>query len=292
MRRPVDEELLGDVRSKDVDLNTVKRLHGSVTSTEDVALLRGTDAATASSKPFSSLGEGFVDARGYSQAQRSGGGTVLSADGLTSIASNSTQGVAGAGADMDHASGGGSTVQGMRGGTRVENRARSSLLANKNAFQYAISAMSGAGAFDRQNGTFDCFPNSFKMQLQRKLSALCVPPLPPDLGTLMSADGSKRYSAFLDPAELAAAAAKRRTDWKPREGGLLMTIREHRGPVNRLAVAHDRHFFVSASADKTVKVALTLHTTHIRRTPTIPTPTKLTLALSLPLTLPLTLINV
>ena len=45
-----------------------------------------------------------------------------------------------------------------------------------------------------------------------------------------------------------------RTAWKPKENVLMMTLREHSGAVNRLAVSPDQIFFASASSDKTVKI--------------------------------------
>lgn len=45
-----------------------------------------------------------------------------------------------------------------------------------------------------------------------------------------------------------------RTAWRPKEGVLLTTLKEHSGPVNRLIVSPDQSFFASGSADKTVKI--------------------------------------
>ncbi|CAM9232680.1 unnamed protein product [Pylaiella littoralis] len=72
------------------------------------------------------------------------------------------------------------------------------------------------------------------------------------------------------PATVAAAAAaaaqqdqysssqyehgSRRPDWRPRQGVLVASLREHSGAVNRLALSQDQAFFVSASSDTTCKV--------------------------------------
>jgi WD40 repeat protein len=45
-----------------------------------------------------------------------------------------------------------------------------------------------------------------------------------------------------------------RSSWRPKEGVLLTTLKEHSGAVNRLVVSPDQAFFASASADRTVKV--------------------------------------
>jgi WD40 repeat protein len=45
-----------------------------------------------------------------------------------------------------------------------------------------------------------------------------------------------------------------RAPWRPKEGVLLNTLKEHSGAVNRLAVSPDQSFFVSASADRTVRI--------------------------------------
>ncbi|CAM9305018.1 unnamed protein product, partial [Hapterophycus canaliculatus] len=46
----------------------------------------------------------------------------------------------------------------------------------------------------------------------------------------------------------------RRPDWRPRQGVLVASLREHGGAVNRLALSQDQAFFVSASSDSTCKV--------------------------------------
>lgn len=50
------------------------------------------------------------------------------------------------------------------------------------------------------------------------------------------------------------SSSSRRLDWKPRQGVLVASLREHGGAVNRLALSQDQAFFVSASADGTCKV--------------------------------------
>ncbi|CAM9512569.1 unnamed protein product [Ectocarpus sp. 12 AP-2014] len=78
------------------------------------------------------------------------------------------------------------------------------------------------------------------------------------------AGGANSRSAY--PATAAAAAAQqeqyssqyehgsRRPDWRPRQGVLVASLREHGGAVNRLALSQDQAFFVSASSDSTCKV--------------------------------------
>lgn len=69
-------------------------------------------------------------------------------------------------------------------------------------------------------------------------------------------------------AAAAAAAAQqeqypsqhgsRRPDWRPRQGVLVASLKEHSGAVNRLALSQDQAFFVSASSDATCKVCVLL----------------------------------
>lgn len=77
------------------------------------------------------------------------------------------------------------------------------------------------------------------------------------------AGGANSRSAY--PATAAAAAQQekyssqyehgsRRPDWRPRQGVLVASLREHGGAVNRLALSQDQAFFVSASSDSTCKV--------------------------------------
>lgn len=79
------------------------------------------------------------------------------------------------------------------------------------------------------------------------------------------AGGSNSRPSY--PATVAAAAAaaqqeqysqyehaNRRPDWRPRQGVLVASLREHSGAVNRLALSQDQAFFVSASSDTTCKV--------------------------------------
>ncbi|CAN0407132.1 unnamed protein product, partial [Discosporangium mesarthrocarpum] len=45
-----------------------------------------------------------------------------------------------------------------------------------------------------------------------------------------------------------------RSEWRPRQGVVVATLREHAAAVNRLALSQDQSFFVSASSDGTCKV--------------------------------------
>ncbi|CAN0001344.1 unnamed protein product, partial [Phaeothamnion confervicola] len=125
--------------------------------------------------------------------------------------------------------------------------------------------------------------------LLRRARALDVPPLPPDLGGPQMFDGGFGGGGSVGGGPVGAAAAvgvgnggvgtggfvlgavggvgvavsaaggmvgaERRRDWRPRHGcALVATLTEHAAAVNRLAVASDQSFFVSASADGTCRV--------------------------------------
>ncbi|KAJ1426931.1 hypothetical protein B484DRAFT_450462 [Ochromonadaceae sp. CCMP2298] len=105
--------------------------------------------------------------------------------------------------------------------------------------------------------------------LLRRIKALDIPPLPPDTGILIQPTADNRvYSSYtdvldtscsLDAVAAAGAAGPRlptssQPAWRPKEGVLLTTLREHSGAVNRLVVSPDQAFFASASADTTVKI--------------------------------------
>ncbi len=53
---------------------------------------------------------------------------------------------------------------------------------------------------------------------------------------------------------LAADNLQKLQNWRPKEGVLMMTLREHGGAVNRLVVSPDQSYFCSASADHTIRV--------------------------------------
>eukprot|EP01039_Chlorochromonas_danica_P000671 gene672-726_t len=124
--------------------------------------------------------------------------------------------------------------------------------------------------------------NMESIVLLRRLRALRVPPLPVDLGTLGIAgeengalDGSNGLtssSAVNDGRVIqsntinsaagtigavgatGAGGVGGNTSWRPCSGGLIMTLREHIAAVNRISVAADHSYFVSASTDSTVRI--------------------------------------
>jgi WD40 repeat protein len=62
-------------------------------------------------------------------------------------------------------------------------------------------------------------------------------------------------SCYIEPLDLSSSLdGSPRSGWRPREGVLLTTLREHYGAVNRLMVAPDQSYFASVSADRTAKI--------------------------------------
>ena len=88
--------------------------------------------------------------------------------------------------------------------------------------------------------------------LARRAEALDVPPLPPELGCLRQPGDDRPFSWYATPLRL--DDPNRRAEWRPKAGVLIATFGEHAGAVQRLAVAQDQSFFVSASDDGTAKV--------------------------------------
>lgn len=102
-------------------------------------------------------------------------------------------------------------------------------------------------------------------QLSRRIKALGIPPLPPDVGSLLqpTLDEERKlryyncYSEQLDISQSAdynSTPSPRSQVWRPKEDVLVTSMTEHSGSVNRLAVCPDQSFFASASSDKTVKI--------------------------------------
>jgi len=103
--------------------------------------------------------------------------------------------------------------------------------------------------------------------LCRRIKALKIPPLGPKLGVLRDGNG-KSYSIhnsvssggnipYASSPPPTPAPTSSRNEWKPKVNSLLVSssnITEHTAPVQRLAVANDQSFFVSASHDGTSKV--------------------------------------
>eukprot|EP00953_Heterococcus_sp_UTEX-ZZ885_P040499 20692-Heterococcus_DN1.PRE.1 len=78
-----------------------------------------------------------------------------------------------------------------------------------------------------------------------KSKALHVPPLPPDFG---------RTRTSFSTAIPTAGGGSRPSEWRPKQGVLVASLREHTAAVNRLAVTQDQSFFASASSDGTCKI--------------------------------------
>ena len=94
--------------------------------------------------------------------------------------------------------------------------------------------------------------------LCKRISALGIPPLPPDLGALVQptlVDGVRpqHYNGYIDALDLPANEPRQQL-WKPKEGVLMASLQEHTKAVNRIAVCPDQSYFGSASADGTVKI--------------------------------------
>ena len=87
----------------------------------------------------------------------------------------------------------------------------------------------------------------------QRISAMNIPPLCPDMGSLCQPDG-RSYSMYTEALDMGAQQDQNRAQWRPRENVLVATLWEHSNSVNKLAVSRDQSFFASASADKTVKV--------------------------------------
>ena len=100
----------------------------------------------------------------------------------------------------------------------------------------------------------------------RLINALNIPPLGPKLGVLRNRNNIS-YSLHNSAATSSSAASSNpnttpmpaisRNVWKPKVNSLLVSssnVTEHTAPVQRLAVAQDQSFFVSASHDGTSKV--------------------------------------
>ena len=93
------------------------------------------------------------------------------------------------------------------------------------------------------------------LSLLRRIKALDIPPLPPDMGSLVQPWDHRPYSAYSEGLDTSGCAdAATRASWRPKEGVLLTTLREHTDAVNRLVVAPDQSYLASASADGTVKI--------------------------------------
>ena len=98
----------------------------------------------------------------------------------------------------------------------------------------------------------------------RLINALNIPPLGPKLGVLRnrnnipySLHAATSSSATTSNPNATPMPAVSRNVWKPKVNSLLVSssnVTEHTAPVQRLAVAQDQSFFVSASHDGTSKV--------------------------------------
>ncbi|CAK9092416.1 Serine/threonine-protein kinase VPS15 (Vacuolar protein sorting-associated protein 15) (AtVPS15) [Durusdinium trenchii] len=106
-------------------------------------------------------------------------------------------------------------------------------------------------------------------RLLRRIRALDVPPLPPDMGALRKLDGtrfvakvrrpsSKLGSALVDESSTTRDAANMPNEkpWRPR-GVLAANLYGHDGAVNRIAASQDSLFFATGSDDGTVRLWLT-----------------------------------
>ena len=93
--------------------------------------------------------------------------------------------------------------------------------------------------------------------LHRVIKSLRIPPLAPDLGSLVQPIDGRKFSTFvesLDPGLSYTSESTANQQWRPKENTVVATMYEHSQAVNRIAVATDQTFFVSASSDSTAKV--------------------------------------
>ena len=108
--------------------------------------------------------------------------------------------------------------------------------------------------------------NSYKesQSLMKKIKALDIPPLPPDVGACVYTHRDDRLNRdvldspsvtdMVAPSSSPILANQSRASWKPKENVQVASLSEHTRAVNRLAVAPDQSFFASASSDHTVKI--------------------------------------
>ena len=62
-------------------------------------------------------------------------------------------------------------------------------------------------------------------------------------------------SSYTEPLDISCSLdGPGRSSWRPKEGVLLTTLKEHGGAVNRIVVSPDQSFFASASSDRTVRI--------------------------------------
>lgn len=87
----------------------------------------------------------------------------------------------------------------------------------------------------------------------QRLKALGVPPLSPDFGSLYQPDG-RPFNMYTEALDVGGAYESARSQWRPKENMLVVTLHEHTSEVSRLAVSRDQSFFASASLDKTIKI--------------------------------------
>jgi WD40 repeat protein len=91
--------------------------------------------------------------------------------------------------------------------------------------------------------------------IRRKIKALNIPPLSPDFGSLVQPSDGRPYSIFVEPLDVSHSGDGQSGQmWRPKENTVVSTMFEHTGAVNRIAIAQDQSFFVSASSDGTAKV--------------------------------------
>jgi len=91
--------------------------------------------------------------------------------------------------------------------------------------------------------------------LHKIIDSLKIPPLSPELGSLVQPTEGRKFSIFMEHLDTGSNAADGpNQQWRPKENTVVATMYEHTQAVNRLAVAQDQTFFVSASSDHTAKV--------------------------------------
>ncbi|RYG67606.1 hypothetical protein EON64_07070 [archaeon] len=102
---------------------------------------------------------------------------------------------------------------------------------------------------DAHNRTYSQL-NTDSINIMRRIRALRIPPLPVDMGTLVSEEARTNEEGTSERGGSGTPPGA----WRPSQNVLFMTLREHTAAVNRLVVSPDQQFFCSASSDCTVRV--------------------------------------
>lgn len=116
------------------------------------------------------------------------------------------------------------------------------------------------------------FSTMNSLAILRRFRALKVPPLPIDMGGNTQSQSNEDNTTYnqgssnsvnlgnIDPSTPTSApgnlsdGSRATSNWRPKEGVLVTTLREHSSSVNRVVVSPDQSFFATASSDGTIRV--------------------------------------